>query len=219
VTSAVASSCASRPPRRPASAVLVLVRHGESEANVARLLLGRTDSPLSENGARQARAVARVLAPAQRVVSSPLERARLTAAALALGSEIEIDARWVEVDYGEYEGQPLDAVPAEVWRRWRSDRHFRPPGGETLAELALRVRAACDELFAEPGRGARAEDGDVVVVSHVSPIKAAVAWALRSEEPLDWRLHLSTGSLTRIGWGTDGPVLHAFNVPAPADVP
>jgi probable phosphoglycerate mutase len=147
-----------------------------------------------------------------RVVSSPLERARLTAAALGVPTEIEIDERWVEVDYGEYEGQPLDAVPAEVWRRWRSDRHFRPPGGETLAELALRVRAACDELFAEPGRGARADDADVVVVSHVSPIKAAVAWALRSEEPLDWRLHLSTGSVTRIGWGTDGPVLHGFNV-------
>jgi broad specificity phosphatase PhoE len=199
--------------------VLVLVRHGESEANVARLLLGRTDSPLSEHGARQARAVARVLAPAQRVVSSPLERARLTAAALALGSEVEIDERWVEIDYGEYEGQPLDAVPAEVWRRWRRDRHFRPPGGETLAELALRVCAACDELFAEPGSGARAEDGDVIVVSHVSPIKAAVAWALGSEEPLDWRLHLSTGSVTRIGWGTEGPVLHAFNVTVPDDAP
>ena len=192
--------------------MLVLVRHGESEANVARLLLGRTDSPLSEHGARQAEALARVLAPAPRVVSSPLERARLTAAAVARGSGVEIDERWVEVDYGEYEGQPLDAVPAEVWRRWRSDRHFRPPGGETLAELARHVGAACDELFAEPGRGARSEDGDVVVVSHVSPIKAAVAWALGSAEPLDWRLHVSTGSVTRIGWGTDGPVLHGFNV-------
>jgi len=197
--------------------VLVLVRHGESEANVARLLLGRTDSPLSEHGARQAAAAAGVLAPVGRVISSPLERARRTAAAIGAPAAIEIDERWVEVDYGEYEGQPLDAVPAEVWRRWRSDRHFRPPGGETLAELATRVHAACDELFREPGRGARADDGDVVVVSHVSPIKAAVAWALRSDEPLDWRLHLSTGSLTRIGWGTDGPVLHAFNVVPTAD--
>jgi len=195
--------------------VLVLVRHGESEANAARLLLGRTDSPLSERGARQAAALGSLLGTVHRVVSSPLMRARRTAAALEAGREIEIDERWVEVDYGEYEGQPLDAVPAEVWRRWRSDPHFRPPGGETLSELAGRVRLACDELFAEPGRGARAEDGDVVVVSHVSPIKAAVAWALRSAEPLDWRLHLSTGSLTRIGWGTDGPVLHGFNLVPP----
>jgi len=195
--------------------VLVLVRHGESAANAAGLLLGRTDSPLSDRGARQAAALGPLLGGVQRVISSPLLRTRRTAAALEAGTEIEIDERWVEVDYGEYEGQPLDAVPAEVWRRWRRDPHFRPPGGETLAEVAARVRLACEELFAEPGRGARAEHGDVVVVSHVSPIKAAVAWALRSDEPLDWRLHLSTGSLTRIGWGTEGPVLHAFNVPAP----
>jgi len=195
--------------------VLVLLRHGESEANAAGLLLGRTDSPLSERGARQAAALAPLLGNVQRVVSSPLLRARRTAAALGCDTETEIDERWVEVDYGEYEGQPLRAVPAEVWARWRSDPHFRPAGGETLAEVAHRVRLACDELFSEPGRWARADDGDVVVVSHVSPIKAAVAWALSSDEPLDWRLHLSTGSLTRIGWGAEGPVLHAFNVVAP----
>jgi broad specificity phosphatase PhoE len=196
--------------------MLVLVRHGESEANAAGLLLGRTDSPLSDHGARQAAALGPLLGAVHRVVSSPLVRARRTAAALDAATEVEIDERWVEVDYGAYEGQPLDAVPAEVWRRWRSDPHFRPPGGETLSELATRVHAACDELFAEPGRGARAEGGDVVVVSHVSPIKAAVAWALRADQPLDWRLHLSTGSMTRIGWGTDGPVLHGFNVVPPA---
>ena len=66
------------------------------------------------------------------------------------------------------------------------------------------------ELFARPGSGARA-DGDVVVVSHVSPIKAAVAWALGAGDDVAWRLHLSTASLTRVAWGVDGPVLHSFN--------
>jgi broad specificity phosphatase PhoE len=199
--------------------VLLLVRHGESEANAAGLLLGRTDSPLSERGERQAAALAPRLGPVRRVLSSPLARARRTAAALGCAADVEIDARWVEIDYGEFEGQPLAAVPAEVWRRWRADPDFRPPAGETLNELATRVRAACDELFAEPGRGARADDGDVVVVSHVSPIKAAVAWALGSTHPLDWRLHLSTGSLTRIGWGTDGPLLYGYNlVPVEVDL-
>jgi len=199
--------------------MLILLRHGESEANAAGLLLGRTDSPLSERGRRQAAALGPLVGTVHRVVSSPLLRARHTAEALETGTGVEIDRRWVEVDYGEYEGQPLDAVPAEVWRRWRADPHFRPPGGETLAELAARVRAACDELFSEPGRGARADDADVVVVSHVSPIKAAVAWALRAAAPLDFRLHLSTGSLTSIGWGSDGPVLHAFNVVVPEPAP
>ena len=48
-------------------------------------------------------------------------------------------------------------------------------------------------------------------MSHVSPIKAAVAWALGTGDDTTWRLRLATGSITRIGWGPDGPVLEAFN--------
>jgi probable phosphoglycerate mutase len=77
------------------------------------------------------------------------------------------------------------------------------------------VAAACNELFAAADAGARRKDGDVVVVSHVTPIKAAVAWALGADGGLSWRLHLNTSSVTRIGWGNDGPVLHGFNQVAP----
>ncbi len=72
------------------------------------------------------------------------------------GSRPSWIARWIEVDYGEYDCQPLSDVPAEVWREWRRNPDFRPPGGETLAEVEARVTAACDELFAEEGVGARA---------------------------------------------------------------
>ena len=143
-----------------------------------------------------------------RLVSSPLGRARDTAEALGLDVPVEVDERWIEVDYGEYEGRALGAVPAELWSRWRADPAFRPPGGESLAEVGVRVRGACDELFARAGEGARG-DADVVVVSHVSPIKAAVAWALGAGDEVVWRLYLATASITRIGWGNDGPVLHA----------
>ncbi len=51
----------------------------------------------------------------------------------------------------------------------------------------------------------------MVVVSHVSPIKAAVAWALGAGDQVVWRLYLATASITRIGWGRDGPVLHRYN--------
>ena len=102
-----------------------------------------------------------------------------------------------------------------MWREWRRDPDFRPAGGETLAEVDARVAAACDELFAAEGAGARAADGDVVVVSHVTPIKAAVAWALGAGAELSWRLHLQTASVTRIGWGNGAPVLHGFNEVAP----
>jgi broad specificity phosphatase PhoE len=195
--------------------VLILVRHGQSAANAAGLLSGRAESPLTGHGRSQVAGLSPLLAGASRLITSPLGRARETAAVLGLDLPVETDERWTEVDYGELEGRPLAAVPADLWGRWRSDAHFRPPGGETLAEVGTRVRQACDELFAHPDTGARAP-GPVVVVSHVSPIKAAVAWALGAGDDLAWRLHLSTASLTRVAWGVDRPVLHSYNEAGPA---
>lgn len=192
--------------------MLVLVRHGETEANAAGQLLGRAESPLTERGRAQASALGRLLGPSVvRLVSSPLTRARQTAEALGLELPLEVDDRWIEVDYGEYDTLALGAVPPEAWRQWRTDPGFHPPGGESLAEVGSRVRGACDELFASDGAGARLA-GDVVVVSHVSPIKAAVAWALGADDSLAWRLYLATASVTVIGWGTDAPVLRRYNL-------
>jgi probable phosphoglycerate mutase len=191
--------------------MLILVRHGESVANAQGLLLGRTDVELTDTGRSQAQgARALVHGPVAEVRSSPLRRALDTAELLALGPPTTVDERWIEVDYGEFECQPLGGIPAEVWQRWQVDRDFRPEGGETLAEVDRRIAAACEELFAVDGAGARRADGDVVVVSHVSPIKAAVAWALGTVD-LYWRLHLRTASVTRIGWNRDAPILHGFN--------
>ena len=190
--------------------MLILVRHGETEANAAGVLLGRTESPLTEHGRAQVARLGPLVAGAVRLISSPLGRARETAAALGLAVPIEIDERWAEIHYGELDGRALADLPPEMLRQWRADPGYRPPGGESLAELGGRVRAACTDLFAERHAGARG-DGDVVVVSHVSPIKAAVAWALGAGDEIAWRLLLSTASITRIAWGVDGPVLRGFN--------
>jgi broad specificity phosphatase PhoE len=190
--------------------VLVLVRHGETEGNAAGQLLGRAESPLTARGRSDAAKLSGALGPVFRLVSSPLGRARQTAEALGLAPPVEVDERWIEVDYGELEGRALRDVPPELWARWRADPTFAAPGGESLRAVGERVRIACDELFARPGAGARA-DADVVVVSHVSPIKAAVAWALGGGDEMVWRLYLATASITRIGWGSDGPVLHRYN--------
>jgi len=152
-----------------------------------------------------------LLGPVAQVRSSPLRRALDTAKALGATSNLTVDGRWVEVDYGELEGQPLAEIPAEVWHRWRTDLSFRPEGGESLGDVGQRVGEACTELFATAGAGARAGDGDVVVVSHVSPIKAAVGWTLGIDATVASRLHLSTGSITRIGWGSFGPLLYGYN--------
>lgn len=194
--------------------MLILVRHGESASNAAGQLSGRAEAPLTEYGRAQVTRLSAVVSGAFRLISSPLGRARETAAALGLDLPVEVDERWTEVDYGELEGRPLGSVPAEIWEQWRAGADFRPPGGETLAEVGVRVRAACQELFAEPGSGARSP-GDVVVVSHVSPIKAAVAWALGTGDEVAWRLHLSTASMTSVAWAVDRPVLRSFNQTQP----
>jgi probable phosphoglycerate mutase len=210
--------------------VLLLVRHCEATGNANGLLLGRTDSPLTERGEGSAPGLRTLIdreGPVARVISSPLVRAMRTAEMLELGPRIEVDERWTEVDYGRYEGEKLTDLPSEVWRQWRSDPHFRPPGGETLAELGDRVRLACDELFGSEGLGsdglgadglgARDPDRHVVVVSHVSPIKAAVAWALGAPDAIAWRLWLANASLSVVGWRAGNPVLHRYNIVSPAD--
>ncbi|MGD0881660.1 MAG: histidine phosphatase family protein [Acidimicrobiales bacterium] len=190
--------------------MLILVRHGESTGNAEGLLLGRIDSPLTEWGRAQARSLADAVAGATRLISSPLARALDTAEALGTGLPIEVDERWIEVDYGEYDGEKLGSIPSEVWTRWRSDPTYAPPGGESLATAGARVRAACEELFGDPDGPARG-DGAVVVVSHVSPIKAAACWSLGMGDEGAWRLYLANASVTTIRWGPGGPVLAGFN--------
>ena len=82
---------------------------------------------------------------------------------------------------------------------------------ELLTSTAgARVRSACEELFADPAGPARS-DAIVVVVSHVSPIKAAACWSLGLGDEGAWRLYLATASVSRISWGPGGPVLAGFN--------
>lgn len=184
--------------------MLLLVRHGRTDANASGLLLGRADVALDGTGRQQATALARRIGRPARVVSSPLARCRDTAA--AFGVPVEVDDRWIELDYGEYDRTPIGDVPGDVWDRWRSDVHFRPPGGESVADLGERVREALDELAGQV-RG----DGDVVVVSHVSPIKAAVAWALGVGDEVSWRMFVAVASISRVALTDRGPSLRSFN--------
>jgi broad specificity phosphatase PhoE len=189
--------------------VLILVRHGRTEPNALRRLLGRKDVPLDELGRRQADALGRspLLRDADRIVSSPLSRARDTA--IALGPPVTVDDRWTELDYGIYDGRGADAAP-ELWREWSRDLGFVPEGGESLAAMGARVRAACDDLWPD------AVIGDVVVVTHVSPIKAAVAWALGVGDEISGRMFVDVASVTCIGTGRSDraaptPSLRSFN--------
>ena len=183
--------------------MLFVVRHGRTAANASGLLLGRLDPDLDELGVRQAAAAAAALGTVDRVVSSPLLRTRRTAE--AFGLEVEMDDRWIEMDYGEFDGQPVADVPAATWREWRHDLGWAPPGGESHRSLGVRVRAALDDLF-EASR-----TSDIVVVTHVSPVKAALAWALGVGGEVAWRTFVAPASVMTVGAGPSGPSLRGFN--------
>jgi broad specificity phosphatase PhoE len=187
--------------------MLIIVRHGRTEANASGLLLGRRLDPgLDDLGRRQAAALRDVVGGAHRSVSSPLRRTRETAA--AIGLPVEIDERWAEIDYGTLDGTPLADVPAATWAEWRADIDFVPGGGESLAAVGERVRAAAADLVEE----SRARD--IVVVTHVSPIKAAVAWALGAADDVVWRMYCAPASITEIGTAGPSPSLRSFNATA-----
>jgi broad specificity phosphatase PhoE len=194
--------------------VLILVRHGQTEANARGLLLGRADPPLTETGYRQARSLASALPRPARIVSSPLMRARQTAAVLAEGStggtDVEVDPRWIEMDYGSLDCRPASALDAASWQAWRDDPDFVPADGESLASVGERVREACEALAGD------AAAHDVIVVSHVSPIKAAVAWAMGVGDEVAWRMFLSDAAICRIDTSGSTPLLLAFNDACPA---
>jgi broad specificity phosphatase PhoE len=186
--------------------MLILLRHGQTTANAQALLQGHMNLPLDPEGERQAQRSGEYLRaafPDALVISSPLTRAHQTA--LAVSSNVVIDERFIELDYGQWDGIALTDVDAQSWADWRADPGFRPPGGETLVELDARVRPALDEI------AERAQHGHVIVVSHVSPIKSGVTWALGVGPEVSWRCQLDRASICRIAISPRGPSLVALN--------
>lgn len=184
--------------------VLYLVRHGRTEANAGGRLQGRLDLPIDDVGRVQAAAITSVVTSVDRVISSPSLRAQQTAA--VFGLELELDERWLEMDYGDFDGLPLSEVPRDQWQQWISDPDFRPPGGESLREMGKRVYEACDDLLEA------ARQHDIVVVSHATPIKAAMSWALGVDVGITWRIQIDQASITKIIIRDRGPALAAFNI-------
>lgn len=186
--------------------MLILLRHGQTTANAQSLLQGRIDLNLDVVGQQQAALCGQFVRqhfPHARIVSSPLLRAQQTA--LAISQHVEIDERFIELDYGSWDGIAMSAIDPAQWAGWRSNPHFRPPNGESLVELDERVRPALEELREE------AMEKHIVIVSHVSPIKSAVTWALGTGPESTWRMHLDRASICRVAVTSRGATLAGFN--------
>jgi len=137
---------------------LFLVRHGETALNAARVMQP-ADTPLSERGLAQARALARRLAadaPAA-LLSSDLPRARQTADAIAAACGLAVAATPLlqERNFGALRGRPYDSLGFDPLA---SDE--APPGGESRSQFLARIRAAWDAVLTHAGAG------PLVVVTH-----------------------------------------------------
>ena len=161
---------------------LTLLRHGPTDWTADRRLQGRTDRPLSAAGRTAVAAWRRPpLAAATVVLTSPLARARETAA--LLGLDARIDDRLIEADWGAWEGRRLadlaDDPAARLVERERDGLDFRPPGGESPREVQARLAPLLADIAAA-GR-------PVLAVTHKGVIRAvyalATGWRMRCRPP------------------------------------
>ena len=191
-------------PSGPATRLLLL-RHGETVLSTERRFSGRGDPELTARGLAQARAAAARLSSydVSAVVTSPLQRARQTAAAVAdaVGAEVVVDEGFIETDFGVWEGHTFSEI-RDGWPRemsaWMGNPAVSPPGGESFTATFARVEAARDKLLAShPG-------ATVVVVSHVTPIKTLLMRALAAPAQALYRIHLDPASLSTTDWWADG---------------
>src|SRR4051812_19126909 len=115
--------------------VVWLARHGETEWSRDMRHTGRTDIPLTPHGEEQARALTDALSAIEfdRVLSSPLGRARETCALAGLGERAELDERLLEWDYGDYEGITSEEIHERCpdWSLWRDGC----PNGESPGQV------------------------------------------------------------------------------------
>ena len=191
--------------------VIFLVRHGQSEANRDGLLVGHLDVALTSEGERQAQGLVGALGTVVKALSSPLERARRTGELASPESDIEIDPAFIEMNYGELEGQPLKEVGTATWRSLQADHDWRIPGGESMADVDARVHARLDALLNEYGDIVASPSENIVIFSHVSPIKSAVAWALGIHGGAAWRMRLDNATVTAVGVVGGRPSLLRYN--------
>ncbi|MEU3226676.1 bifunctional RNase H/acid phosphatase [Streptomyces sp. NPDC006976] len=192
-----------------APATLVLLRHGETALTPQKRFSGSggTDPELSAAGREQAERAAAAFAArgtVQEIVSSPLRRCRETAGAVAarLGLEVRVEDGLRETDFGAWEGLTFGEVReryAADLDAWLDSPDAAPTGGgESFAQVAVRVAEARDRLVA------RCAGRTVLVVTHVTPIKTLVRLALGAPPESLFRMELSAASVSAVAYYADG---------------
>ena len=196
----------------PKPTTVLLVRHGQTPTT-GKVLPGRAKGlHLADEGVRQAEIAAERIAAlgnVEAVYSSPLERAKETAAPIskALGVKTKVDRGLFECDFGDWTGAELKKLmKLPEWQTvQRAPSTFRFPNGESFTEMQTRMVSALDRLRQQhPG-------GTIVCVSHADTIKAAVAHALGTHIDLFQRIVISPASVSALTWHAGGPIVLAVN--------
>ncbi|HET9667336.1 MAG TPA: MSMEG_4193 family putative phosphomutase [Desertimonas sp.] len=191
---------------------VLLVRHGLTESTGS-VLPGRAPGlNLSDTGRTQAQRTAELISDGNTidaVYTSPLERARQTAApiATATGCRAKVDRGLIECDFGEWTGQQLSALMKKpAWTTvQRAPSSFRFPDGESFVEMQLRMVSTIERLRnAHPG-------GTIVCVSHADPIKAAIAQSIGTHLDLFQRIVISPASVSVLAFLAGNPVVLSVN--------
>ena len=203
----------------PTFTTILLVRHGTT-ATTGRVLPGRAPGlHLSERGRAEATELADRLATSRRrpgaLYTSPLERARETASALAKSLQLRpvVERGLNECDFGDWTGKRLSSLRRR--KEWRSVQGspstFRFPRGESFGEMQQRIWSTLERL------ASRHHNETIVVVSHADPIKAAVTYALGVPLDLFQRTIIAPCSLSAVALTSASPVVLCVNASATLD--
>jgi probable phosphomutase (TIGR03848 family) len=191
--------------------LLLLIRHGLTDATGNRLYGTTPGVHLSEEGREQADQLADRLSPLRlaAVYSSPLERCIETAEAITRGRglEIEVLPDLGEVEYGEWTGRSFKAVRrTELWRRLHEiPSSVRFPGGQTLGEVRERGVRAVEEIASRHPRRT------IATVSHGDVIRLVLAHYAGIHIDLFHRLQVDPGSVSAVAVGDGAPRILRLN--------
>ena len=192
---------------------LILVRHGETVWNAEfRVQGGNADTALSENGQRQVARLAEVMRhePIDLIVSSPLQRAVITAQTIGQYHEapIETHAGLKEVNVGQFDGLSTVGMPqtfTELLLSWWKGGCERLPGGESFAELQERTWGAVEPYVRD------AAPENVMVVSHYFTTLSIIFKALEFPMNMLVKFRMDPGCISMLEFGRFGPRLARFN--------
>lgn len=191
-----------------------LVRHGQTRSNLERRYQSRGDSPLTEFGLRQTRALAVRLRPLpfRTALVSPAGRTQAAAQAILAGRagvDVRLDPAWAETDHGRWEGltyaEVMARYPAEARARWSAGVDGRAEGGESLAETYARVAAAWRALLQEH------TGGRVLIVTHATPIQLVLCECFGLGPGQHWHWRVDLGSVTCLDVYPSGAIVRMVN--------